>query len=781
MPQKRQARGTTTSSNDPGDDGKPKKRRVSLACDACRAAREKCDGARPRCGTCIALDRPCSYTPATKKRGVQTGYLRTIELSLAWLFDQIPECEQALFRLLAQPAPSREARALLGRGSAGHHLQKVWNETRVRKAIDALLADTHNVVSDSSDNEQLAAGSDPSGFSFSHHAGGSSNSRLATGLMTKTTQESADTPGSDRGFGTVLRLPPHWERLLAVYVSYAHCWLPIVRPEALRSLATSYGASGIYVDLDGDRSVYSRHAELWAALAVAAFQDVPCPEYRYSLEFSASSIFRVARSLVPGDDEMLDLHNTCAIILHSTVLIGRGKIFPASLLLGKAARLLKRLQFSGDGNPCMPWGPGDPRDPHDLRDMDRMQLDTAGMACSLLDTLTSLSMNQHAITELGDSASNMSQHTAEFTGFDQTWQSVPSADSSKHFPRVVASPMMQPIHTLIQLHTLTMVLHAVVCPKLSDDRQTRRIGPEDLAQMLDPRFDYCNPFISNISTPIMPSAFLVKLLFLTVSNEVALASHLRSSLLSGFLETMESCFANFGAARTPPVACLLLRIWQQRQRVSDMSEVEQDSWCSAVQKLHTIWQDETECTFDAEELFQQQRQRRKQRRRRQQQEEVEDFLARKAMAPMQMGVGTNQAFEVEAHPISHPGPGSSPSGPFRQDISARDKDASQARSFGYQQQSAVPNPGYVAHVAMPLTADAEAHAAHAAHGGREDGQLAFPSSHRVNQNFDYDALFEDLGSIGYTDTMDMDTRFMTNLGFVPGCDLAEMFQGDCGV
>ncbi|KAG5924358.1 hypothetical protein E4U42_004667 [Claviceps africana] len=779
MPQKRQAGGTTASPNDPGDNEKPKKRRVSLACDACRAAREKCDGARPRCGTCTALARPCSYTPATKKRGVQTGYLRTIELSLAWLFDQIPDSEQALFRLLAQPAPGRgEARALLGKGSTGHHLQKVWNETRVRKAIDALLADTQNAPSDSSDNEHVAARGEP--LDSSHHDGrDSSHPRLASSLTTTTMQDSTGTSGSDRVFGTLLRLPPHWERLMAVYTSYTHCWLPIVHPEALRCLAASYGASGIHVDLDADRSGYSRHSELWAALAIAAFQDAPRPVDRYSSapdpgelselsELSASYILRVARSLLPGDGEVFDLHNTSAVILHSVILIGRGRLSSASLLLGRVARLLKGLRFRDNVDPCMR------RHAHD---MDRIQLDTAAMACSLLGTLTSLSMNQHVPTEIRDAASNIFPSTAEFTGFDQVWRPVPRSGPPRQFPAAAASPTMEPIRTLTQLHALAVVLHGLVYPKRHGGRQTRRIGPEALAQTLDPRFAYCNSFMSSSSTPILPSAFLVKLLFLTMTNERA--SQLRLPLLSGFLEAMESCFQHFGAARTPPVVSLLLQILQKRSRTSGLCAAEKESWCSAFHKLHRTWQDGPESNSDAGELLQQRPQQRQQKR--QQEEEQEQDLPPKAMALDQLAAGAGQAFDLEAqaHPLSHPG--SSPSGLFRQSMpTAADKDAVPPR-FGYQQPAA-PDSDYAAHVAMSVAANADADA-DAGPSRRDMAQLAFGGGHEMNTNFDYEALYGDLGptAMGFTDDVEMDSRLMTNLGFVPGCDLADMFQGNGGV
>jgi hypothetical protein len=51
----------------------------------------------------------------------------------------------------------------------------------------------------------------------------------------------------------------------------------------------------------------------------------------------------------------------------------------------------------------------------------------------------------------------------------------------------------------------------------------------------------------------------------------------------------------------------------------------------------------------------------------------------------------------------------------------------------------------------------------------------------MDQTIDYDAILEELGSIDANDGLDMDPQFMTNLGFAPGCDLGEMFQGDFGV
>jgi hypothetical protein len=45
---------------------------------------------------------------------------------------------------------------------------------------------------------------------------------------------------------------------------------------------------------------------------------------------------------------------------------------------------------------------------------------------------------------------------------------------------------------------------------------------------------------------------------------------------------------------------------------------------------------------------------------------------------------------------------------------------------------------------------------------------------------DYDALLDDLASIERADAVDLDTQFMTNLGFAPGCDINEILTRDFG-
>ncbi|KAH8656317.1 hypothetical protein BGZ61DRAFT_306564, partial [Ilyonectria robusta] len=63
------------------DVGRPrvtKRKRISRACDPCRARKHRCDGRRPSCSACSMTQHPCSYDSGMKKRGLPTGYVRSL-------------------------------------------------------------------------------------------------------------------------------------------------------------------------------------------------------------------------------------------------------------------------------------------------------------------------------------------------------------------------------------------------------------------------------------------------------------------------------------------------------------------------------------------------------------------------------------------------------------------------------------------------------------------------------------------------------------------------------
>jgi hypothetical protein len=53
-----------------------------MACILCRKRKLRCDGARPKCGTCGRLSHECGYDEVRKKSGPKRGYVKLLEARL---------------------------------------------------------------------------------------------------------------------------------------------------------------------------------------------------------------------------------------------------------------------------------------------------------------------------------------------------------------------------------------------------------------------------------------------------------------------------------------------------------------------------------------------------------------------------------------------------------------------------------------------------------------------------------------------------------------------------
>jgi hypothetical protein len=72
----------STSPDNETSNGRPsKRRRVAIACDACRTRKSRCDGKRPSCSLCQDLGFACVYTPPPTAANVivQKDYLHGLE------------------------------------------------------------------------------------------------------------------------------------------------------------------------------------------------------------------------------------------------------------------------------------------------------------------------------------------------------------------------------------------------------------------------------------------------------------------------------------------------------------------------------------------------------------------------------------------------------------------------------------------------------------------------------------------------------------------------------
>ncbi|KAF4811218.1 Quinic acid utilization activator [Colletotrichum tropicale] len=325
MPSKRKVHDAETNAT---STSAPKRQRVS------RAAREKCDGVQPQCFSCVTLSRQCTYNVAPKKRGVQTGLIRTLELALVWLFDQVPGTEEKLSELLAREGDSGQALLLDKDNEAGNRLHKRWRRCRVHKDIDRLL----------SGKDGVSPRQDTSGDESDADADGRNKQKDAT------------------------------------------------PQEVLDNVAASYPPDGFDIDPE-DSGASAAHAELWCALAVGAFQDATSSNTSGRAEPSdrPSLIFAAARGLIPVETDM-GLGHVKSLLVLSLVKLGQDNAGAASLLIGLAVRGAMALtdgrsrnrgrnSISGQAAPLTP-------------EANSTALDRVMMACLMLDTIVSLGLGQ---------------------------------------------------------------------------------------------------------------------------------------------------------------------------------------------------------------------------------------------------------------------------------------------------------------------------------------------------------------------------------------------------
>ena len=78
---------TTATTMNAEEADAPRQKRV--ACVICRKRKLKCDGGKPKCGTCARLGHCCAYDEVRRKSGPKRGYVKELEARLGWCTSQV--------------------------------------------------------------------------------------------------------------------------------------------------------------------------------------------------------------------------------------------------------------------------------------------------------------------------------------------------------------------------------------------------------------------------------------------------------------------------------------------------------------------------------------------------------------------------------------------------------------------------------------------------------------------------------------------------------------------
>ncbi|GAM82336.1 hypothetical protein ANO11243_003150 [Dothideomycetidae sp. 11243] len=286
---------------------KAKRHRVSRACDQCRLSRDKCDGKAP-CHTCGANGRGCSYTTSPKKRGIQPGYIRTLELSLALLIGRDHEAQSFLLNQLSSSGSSLRQSVSLKDTSQPDDLFAKWTTSGICKQIDILLSGSHE--------GDLPITAD----------------MLDSGPATEIDLAIPDQPPQAAADST-LQLPADFWTLLDHYYAYTHNWLPISEKNEIYKVAYSYPLIEAEIR---NRPDLGRHAELWAIIALTCQQRSGTPT-------AVRSAVTIARRLIPQEAAVYDCGHVRALLLLALWSFAIGDKVVAWVEIGMAVRVLTYL------------------------------------------------------------------------------------------------------------------------------------------------------------------------------------------------------------------------------------------------------------------------------------------------------------------------------------------------------------------------------------------------------------------------------------------------------
>lgn len=90
------------------------KTRITIACNACRSRKQKCNGRKPICEQCFENNRPCNW-PEQLRRGPEKGYAEALE-------NRLQLTESILLNLLPHVSDEQLSAAIPRRESSGAYV-----------------------------------------------------------------------------------------------------------------------------------------------------------------------------------------------------------------------------------------------------------------------------------------------------------------------------------------------------------------------------------------------------------------------------------------------------------------------------------------------------------------------------------------------------------------------------------------------------------------------------------------------------------------------------------
>ncbi|KAK6004311.1 hypothetical protein QM012_008173 [Aureobasidium pullulans] len=317
-----------------------KRQRVTQACHRCRCKKYKCDSERPTCSTCRASNSECTYGTVAKRRGLQSGYVRAVEILWGLVFKKVAGSQNAINDLLVDlssilnPGPS-DATTNDNVSYRADDLLERWRNSGVPSAIEMMLDGTFTSnqvgVSEDMDNAIDTTLSSVPAWSLAQ-------SDLLQGTPPRPPSPLPRQPipppaaaaiMSDASFPledmfaksqpALSPLPSDWHSLTQIYFTVEYSWIPCLERHDLFRTAYQYQDESESEAAFGDRR-RGEYAILWAVLTLGEIHST-------GISSSRATQFESRTRHFLDKDPVQENYATYAqaFLLLSMIHLGRGK------------------------------------------------------------------------------------------------------------------------------------------------------------------------------------------------------------------------------------------------------------------------------------------------------------------------------------------------------------------------------------------------------------------------------------------------------------------------
>jgi len=345
----------------------PPKKRVSQACGRCRGRKDKCDGKRPACSTCLAAEEVCTYDPPTKKRGLPEGYVRGLEKLWGISLRKSDGLEEVILKILGTETETSDfdsLEKLWNDKEGGETLLNTWRKSNVYQELERLLPLLEPL--DDKPRKRTRRDNAPGRVAENYvNPPLSPSTRIEPEAERKSSAErlpnnedgSADAIPSHVGSKisaiprevpklTIPPLPDRTWHLIDIFFSYTHCWFPIIEKHDILRISYQYSQK----EPTSSSSQSGNHAVLWAILAYAEHQDgtigPPSRSKDVGSDWTVDRLYKEAKMLIPPEEGTFELDHVQALLILTLLNMGLGYWSRAWLLVGQAVRVAIDLGLS---------------------------------------------------------------------------------------------------------------------------------------------------------------------------------------------------------------------------------------------------------------------------------------------------------------------------------------------------------------------------------------------------------------------------------------------------